>query len=351
MDTTEGRTSKRRWDVEVKRKPTLTDVALKAGVSPTTASYILNGRSVEMRISTEAQQRVRQAATDLAYRPNRSARTLRTAKTSTIGLISDHVASGQFASQMLTGASAAARETNHLLVIGETEGDVDLEAQLIEEMIDRQVDGLVYATLVARSITAPDKLTGQNVVLLNCFDPLSRLPAVLPDEVAGGRAAAQAVLAAGADRVAVVGFDPDATAVAGPRRLQGIRDELATAGLPPPETIECDWDVHAAHAAVRDWLRGGGNAAGLVCLNDRIAMGAYQALAECGLRVPDEVLVVSFDGSDLATWLSPPVTSIALPLTALGATAVRLLTGAVAASTHPVLVPMPIRVGGSLSRD
>lgn len=333
-----------------RRKPTLSDVAMLAGVSPTTASYILNGRAREMRISEDAQERVTQAAALLAYRPNRSARTLRTSRTSTFGLISDHVASGQFASQMLTGASTAARESNHLLVIGETEGDPDLETHLIEEMLDREVDGLVYATLVARSIALPQSILGHNVVLLNCFDPLNRVPAVLPDEVAGGRSAASAIAAAGAAQVTVVGTDPDAMALSGPRRIEGIRAELASFGLPTPGMIDCGWQVHAAYAAVRERLRTGPPPDGLICLNDRIAMGTYQALEDSGLAVPDDVVVISFDGSDLSTWLRPALTSVSLPYNELGSTAIKILTGAMPQSTDPVLVPMTIKAGGSLSR-
>ena len=114
------------------RKSTLSDVARRAGVSATTASYILNGRSAQMRISSATQDRVLKAAADLHYRPNPSARSLRTSTTRTVGVISDLVAGGSFASQMLTGASAAARMLAHLIVIGESQGDPQLEALLVE---------------------------------------------------------------------------------------------------------------------------------------------------------------------------------------------------------------------------
>src|ERR1700712_2763670 len=126
------------------KKPTLTDVARSAGVSVTTASYILNGRTAEMRISPETERRVQAAIHDLDYRPNWNARTLRRASTQTIGVISDFVASGAFSSQLLTGASAAAREADHLLVIGESMGDRGAERLLIQDMVDRQVDGIIY---------------------------------------------------------------------------------------------------------------------------------------------------------------------------------------------------------------
>ena len=335
----------------LKRKPTLADVARKAGVSATTASYILNGRSTQMRISADAQQRVRDAVADLGYRPNRSARSLRTATTKTVGLISDFVASGQFASQMVTGASAAARGLDHLLVIGETEGDPDVERLLIEEMLDRQVDGIIYARLVTSTTTAPPMLDQRGAVLLNCVDPRSSLPAVLPDELDGGRTAAGAVLDAGIDHgVFVVGEDPTPDAIAGALRVQGVCERLAEAGASLAGVVACDWSVNAAFAAVDAWLAGGARPRALVCLNDRIAMGCYQALAAHGLDVPDDVAVVSFDGSDLAGWLRPQVTSVALPYAELGARAVQLLLDPEGSRAGVLRLRMPLAEGGSVRR-
>jgi LacI family transcriptional regulator len=85
----------------------------------------------------------------------------------------------------------------------------------------------------------------------------------------------------------------------------------------------------------------------LICLNDRIAMGAYQALAAHGLRVPDDVSVVSFDGSELAGWLRPEVTSVALPHSGLGALAVHTLMAKEPAS-GVIRLPMTVSRGGSV---
>ena len=333
------------------RRVTLTDVADEAGVSPTTASYILNGRSSQMRISQTTQQRVRTVAQRLGYRPNRQARGLRTATTATYGVISDFVATGRFASQMLSGASAAARATQHLLVIGETEGDPELEARLVEEMVDRQVDGFLYATLVAQEVTVPPVLRSQRVVLVNCTDPASGLPSVLPDDRRAGATAAELLrdAAPGAD-VFVVGSE-DEPGLAGRLRLEGLLEALAATGRRLAGVVPCAWDVVAAHEAVAAWLGSGATPRAVVCMNDRVAMGTVQAIAARGLRVPAEVSVVCFDGSDLAEWIRPPVTSIALPHATMGETAVHLLSGArrPPADGRPTLVPMPVRAGRSLA--
>src|SRR5680860_916034 len=144
--------------MRVEKSATLADVARRAGVSRTTASYVLNGRADQMRIAPDTVLRVQHVVDELGYRPNRVAQNLRTATTRTIGLLSDHVASGHYASSMLIGASVAARRSDHLMVIGESQGDRELEDQLIRDMLDRQVDGFAYMRLVTSRVTVPELL-------------------------------------------------------------------------------------------------------------------------------------------------------------------------------------------------
>ena len=331
------------------RRVTLHDVASRAGVSTTTASYILNGRSDEMRISQATQDRVRTAADELSYRPNPSARNLRTSTTRTVGLISDLAAGGQFASQMITGATTAARPLDHTVLIGESEGDPDLEAVLINEMLDKRVDGIIYAKVVTAEVDVPAALRGHRAVLLNCVDPKGSLPAVVPDDYEGGRSAAEALLASGiTDGIHVVGERTSHGVLAGGLRLNGIRDVLRAGGARLESELVCPWAVPDAYQAVSAYLEAGGAPRGLLCMNDRIAMGTYQALEEHGLSVPHDVSVVSFDGSDLATWLRPRVTSVVLPYAELGARAVDLVLGEDLGLNGVTRVPMPVLHGQSV---
>jgi LacI family transcriptional regulator len=308
------------------RKVTLSDVAERAGVARTTASYILNGLSGQAGISQDTEKRVREVADGLGYRPNRNARSLRTARTTTIGVITDYVASGMFSSEMLAGANMAARRADHLLVIGESEGDANARDLLIDEMIDRQVDGIIYATRTALRTEFPARLAGTRAVMLNCYDPDHPVPSVLPDDRTGGRSAAGILLAAGVSaNVFIVGETPDNDGVAGTRRLAGIQERFAEEGHVIAGTIECLWDPEPTYDAVLDWLSRGNRPKGLICMNDRAAVGAYQALRDHGLNVPGDVSVVSFDGSAVASWLRPRAVSMVLPLRSMGELAVDLL--------------------------
>lgn len=329
------------------RRVTLREVAQRAGVSPTTASFVLAGRE-DMRISEDARLRVRRAAAELDYRPNLTARSLRTKVTKTIALVSDTIATRQYGGAMVYGALTAALEEEHLLFVTETEGDPEVEARLVEDLLGRQVDGFVYAAMFTRQVRLPRALRGHPVVLLNCTDGDAERPAVLPDERGAGRSAVELLLRHGhRDGIVVLGETPSGV-YAARERLAGIEAGLTAAGTRPAAVLECSWWPEAAYEAVRYALAHGAPPRAFVCLNDRVAFGAYQALQEAGARIPADVSVVSFDDSDLAGWLRPALTSVALPHYELGRRAVRILL-----APEPVegleQVPMPVRERSSVA--
>jgi LacI family transcriptional regulator len=310
-------------------RATLQQVAQRAGVSRTTASFVLTGRHVDMRISEEARQRVLRAAKELDYRPNLMARGLRTKITRTVALVSDTLASDPYAGQAIYGSLVTAVARGHLLLIGETNGDPRIEERVIGDFIDRQVDAFVYASMFTRQVRLPRLLRGRPVVLLNCLTTTTRppLPAVIPDELTAGRSAAGVLIDAGhRDGIHIVG-DLAQHVFAGRERMTGIRERLSAAGTGIAGTIGCDWWPEPAYEAVARALAEGVRPRAMICLNDRIAFGAYQALREAGLDIPGDVSVVSFDDSDLAAWLRPQLTSVSLPHYELGRQAVELLLG------------------------
>ena len=320
---------------------TLQEVARRAGVSRTTASFVLTGRR-DMRISANAEERVLRAARELNYRPNLMARGLRTRVSQTIGLVSDTVATEPFAGEIVRGAVSTALLNDRLLFMGETEGDGELEKRVVRDMLDRGVDGFLYAAMYTLEAHPPAALRGHPLVLLNCLTANPRTPAVVPDEQAAGHAAARTLLEAGhREHIHVVG-ETVPHVFASRERLAGIGAALSAERLELAGTIRCMWWPQYAYQAVRQFLADGARATGLICLNDRIALGAYQAIQEAGLRIPDDVSIVSFDDSDLASWLRPQLTSIAIPHFELGRRAVELLLAG-ERDAGVERIPMPVR--------
>ncbi|MGC5051492.1 LacI family DNA-binding transcriptional regulator [Micromonospora sp. DT48] len=335
-----------------RERATLADVARRAGLSKTAASMVLNGRE-GTRLSAEAHQRVFAAAEELGYRPNVAARSLRTRKTATIAFVSDIVATTRFAGGLIRGALDAARERDHALLITETQGDPTFERYAIEAILDRQVDGVVYAAMATRRLAVPPAILGGPVVLLNATSP-EPLPCVLPDDEGAGAAAAEALLASGhRDRIALIGRnlekeqDPEVS-LAADARLRGIRATLAAAGVSLLEESFCpEWLPEHGHNAMRELLEHPTRPTAVICMNDRLAFGAYQALGEAGLTIPDDLSVISFDDDPIAAWLRPGLSTAALPHEQMGRRAVEVLLDGGDAATS--FVPMPMRRRGSVA--
>ena len=149
-------------------------------------------------------------------------------------------------------------------------------------MLDRGVDGFLYASMYTRWAQPPPLLRGHPFVLLNCLDRDERIPSVLPDERRAGHTAAGTLLDAGhRDGIYLVGETPPEVFAAVERR-GGIEEVLQRAGLELAGAVECLWWPESAYEAVRRFLGGGGRASALICLNDRIAFGVYQGWPKPG---------------------------------------------------------------------
>lgn len=343
------------------RRVTLAQVAAHAGVSPSAVSFVMNGRT-DQRLSAETFERVRRAADELGYRPNMTAKTLRTGRSGTVALVSDFVASTSFANSMVRGALEELRRQDTLLFTVDTQGEPELEEQLLHSLIGRHIDGVIYASMFTREVALSPLLRSVPLVLLNCVSKeADTVPAVVPDERRAGFDAAELLRAAGHDRhIWFVGtLAPGRTGghawhdwnpLALTQRLGGIAERLSQDGLALAGEVPIaeDWDAVDGRAAVADLLSSGARPTALICVNDAVAVGAYQALRAAGLEVPRDVSIVGFDGSQLALMVEPELTTLALPQEELGRRAARLLH-APSGDPSPVLVRMPLRNGASVA--
>lgn len=301
---------------------TLRDVAAAAGVSMTTVSHVLNDVP-GVRVAAATRARVVAAAQQLGYTPNRLARNLRTDRYGTIGLVGDALSTSPFAGRMILGAHEAAKARATVLLMMATPGVTSAgPPRGVAGLLRGHVDGLLYATMNHREVTIPDALMEHHVVVVNSTTSDPSVSSVVPDEVAGGRDAAEMLLLAGHRRLALL------NASGGPAargRQEGFLETIAAAGVPAADVTVAGsrGSSSGGYEAARTVLAAPDRPTGLFCFNDRMAMGAYRAAADLGLRVPEDVSVVGFDDAEhLADALSPALTTLALPLYEMGVWAV-----------------------------
>lgn len=209
-------------------RPTMHDVAASADVSQAVVSIVLSG-SYAGRASETTAQRVRDAASELGYRPNLQAKSLKTGRTEIIGLVGDEVATSPFSGMMIKGAQDRAWQEHHTLMTVDTGGDDALERAAVETMLSHQVHGILYTAMFHREVKIPRAALDTRVVCLNARDVEGRAPSVVPDEVTGGYEATRALLDAGHTRIAMINIHSTIPAAVG--RLEGYRRALSEAGL------------------------------------------------------------------------------------------------------------------------
>ncbi len=327
---------------------TLIQVAKRAGVSKTTAGYVLTGQDQQMRIGEETRHKVLRAAAEMNYRPNLMARSLRTTVDRPIAVISDTLVTEPYGGELIGGCLAAAAHHGRLTFIGETRRDPLLEAALIEEFLNEQVTDFVFAAVYPREVVVSEHLRQATVVTLNCVAEGDRTTAVLPDEVQAGSLAAQVLLGAGIrGDIYLVGDRAAHLHAPGRDREHGIRRTLDTADIELAGALDCAWEPEAGYDAVTAALADGLRPAAFICMNDRAAFGTYQALHEASLEIPDDVSVLAFEGSHLATWMKPQLTTIDRQLDQMGRRAIEhLITGPQSHETD--LVPLTLRTRRSV---
>jgi LacI family transcriptional regulator len=302
-------------------RPTMADVGRAAGVSATTVSLVLNGR--DTKISDATRERVLAAVQDLDYRPNRAAQGLRLGTTSTIGFLTDEIAIEPFSGPMIAGIHDLAWEQRSLLLMVNTTRNASRLRAAVEDLLDRRVDALLFAAMGTRQVDFPPVPPRTPTLLVNAFTADGRLPAILPDEIAGGRAAVEHVLSLGHRRIAFIAGREGAWATK--MRVQGFREGLEAAGLDPSRCpIHLgNYRIDSGYEITRTVMRADTPPTALLFGNDQMAAGAYIALARLGLRIPDDVSVVGYDDEPLAADLSPALTTVRIPFYEMGRIAAR----------------------------
>ncbi|WP_189080594.1 LacI family DNA-binding transcriptional regulator [Mangrovihabitans endophyticus] len=305
--------------------PRLRDVAQLAGVHPATASRALNPQT-RQQVNADTARRVLRAAESIGYQPNPIARSLKTARTGTVGLVIPDLTNPLFP-PIVRGIEDVLTPAGYNAWIVNTDNDPQREEAQVEALRSRQVEGLIVATARrTHPLLARLHRQGVKMVLVNRRVDGLELPSVTADDDAGIGLAVAHLVGLGHTRIAhLAGPQHTSTGVS---RARAFRHALIDHGLPddPALTVECGyWSESEGARGLRRLLDGGRAFTAVVAGNDLIALGCYDVFAERGMTCPDDVSVVGFNEMPYLDKMRPPLTTVAIPHYEIGAEAGRLL--------------------------
>jgi LacI family transcriptional regulator len=326
-----------------RRRPTLRDVAKSADVHPATASRALNPGTRSL-VNSRTADRVLRAAQSLGYRPNPHARTLKTARSATVGLVIPDLTNPLFP-PIARGVEDVLGQAGYSAWIVNTDNDEAREAAAVESLRDRNVDGFIFATAtLSHPVAEQIALEGSPVILVNRRTEDADIPSVTPDDAVGVALAMRHLVELGHRRI--VHLAGPQTLSTGLNRLRGYQHALADHGLAndPKLVIICDAFTEDAGAkALGQLLDDDVEFTAVLAGNDLMAVGCYDALTERGLSCPENVSVVGFNDSLFMDKLRPPLTTVHIPHYEIGAEAARLLLEELqSAGRHPRSVLLPL---------
>ncbi|MEU1849871.1 LacI family DNA-binding transcriptional regulator [Streptomyces sp. NPDC019990] len=312
-------------------RPTLEEVAARAGVGRGTVSRVINGSP---RVSDATRAAVEAAVAELGYVPNTAARALAANRTDAIALVVPEPETRFFAepyfSDMLKGVGAELSETQMQLLLIFAGSDRERQ-RLAQYLAAHRVDGVLLVSVHADD-PLPDLLAQLEIpaVISGPRSSAETLPSVDSDNYGGARQAVEHLLSRGRRRIAHITGRLDVYGAQ--RRVDGYRDALSDAGHKVDEALieEGDFTEEGGQRAMRALLQRHPGLDAIFAGSDVTAAGARQALREAGRRIPDDVALVGYDDSAIARHLDPPLTSVRQPIEEMGRRMIDLLLTEVA---------------------
>ncbi|WP_147434227.1 LacI family DNA-binding transcriptional regulator [Roseinatronobacter ekhonensis] len=296
---------------------TMKDVALHAGVSQSTVSFVLNGLE-DMRISRETRKRVKEAVDALGYRPRGAGRPPKSAGLGVIGLMLDEIATSPFAAISIEGVQEEAWKNDIIVEVVMTGGDPQYEAEVLKKWAHDGVIGVIYSSILTREAKPPKGFARHRVVMLNCYDAARQYPSVVPAERRGGEEATKVLLSVGHRRIAFI--TGESWMEASDQRMEGYERALRAARIPvdPSLIAEGNFLPSGGREATLKLMAGKTRPDAIFCANDLMAVGCYEALKELGEKIGETIAVMGYDDQEIAQHLSPSLTTVLLPHREMG---------------------------------
>jgi LacI family transcriptional regulator len=307
-------------------KITIKDIARIANVSHTTVSRALNNQS---RIRNETKEKILSIAKELNYRPNFIARSLVMRRSKTLGLVITTIAN-PFYTELAQGIEATSRKLGYNIILCSTQSDLETEKLYIDMLCSKGVDGIIFTSA---HMGDPNILElaeeGFPIILVNrrTHHPTVRekVDYVGIDNIQGGFLAVEHLIKLGHRRIGIIGGSSESSV--GFERLEGGKRALATYGLKQMDDyfLEGDFLKESGHRGGIRFIRMAEPPTALFAANDYMALGAFQAVVEEGLRVPDDMAIVGFNDIEFTAMKGIELTTIGQKKYEMGALSVENL--------------------------
>jgi LacI family transcriptional regulator len=320
---------------------TIAHVADRAGVSPTTVSHVLSGKRV---VGAATRDVVLDAIRELGYRPNHVARNLRTRQSHMLAVVVPDI-TNPFYAVLTRGLADAVDAAGYGTYVCNTDGQHERERKFFADVMDRGVDGIVFASgETASEVTFGPADYATPIICIGDHLDHPLCDAVVPDDETGSREATAFLAAQGYERIAMIQGPPRY----GAQRTSGFRAAMQAARrkVPSQRLVRGDWTRRGGYDAMCALMALPERPDAVFCANDLMAIGALDVAHELGLRVPDDVAIVGFDDVDAATIVTPQLTTVRNPAYEAGRTAGDLIlsrmSGRYTGAGRTVVLPCPL---------
>lgn len=304
---------------------TIRDVARQAGVSPSTVSHVLNGK--DRHVGLAKREKVLEVIRQLNYRPNAIARSMIRRATFTIGLVITELQNPLFV-PVTEGVEEVLRTEGYHIVLASASG-IEGEIRAIETLREQQVDGFIFMSL---SLRYPDvshltqlKVAGVPFITINRYLDDKDINQIQINEREAGYVAAQHFFKLGHTRIGTVAgpINSEIPRVSALERYRGWQEALQERGLAilPENVLIGDYTFEGGYKAAQQWLAQttpATRATALFIANESMAVGTLKALYEAGLRVPQDVAVITIGDAPFVAYTIPALTTLALPVAEAG---------------------------------
>lgn len=303
---------------------TIYDVAREAGVSMATVSRVVNNNP---NVKPQTRKKVFEAIERLGYRPNAVARGLASKKTTTVGVVIPDISNSIF-SEVARGIEDIANMYHYNIILCNADKKKDKEIRVINTLLEKQVDGLLFmGGAITEDHIQAFKTSSVPVVLCATADEQRTIPSVDIDHEQAAFDAVQVLIQNGHREIAMIsGTLQDPTN--GFARYQGYKKALEDAGIPVREDYVRigNYRYESGLEVAKYFLELDERPTAIFAATDEMAIGAIHGLQDSGLKVPDDVSVISVDNIRMASMVRPQLTTVAQPMYDIGAVAMRLLT-------------------------